>query len=83
VLATAAMDDINELLPHPIDKQKQYDTLAGYLIDKFGRIPGVRETLQADGYEFTIMKRNKTSITAVQMRDLLNGDAEKSSTGEE
>ena len=71
VIAKAAIPDINEQLPHPIDKAKQYDTLAGYLIDKFGRIPNLHDKLESEGYEFTVLKKNKTSIILVQMKDLV------------
>jgi CBS domain containing-hemolysin-like protein len=70
VIATAALSDINDQLPHPIDKAKQYDTLAGYLIDKFGRIPNTHDKLESEGYEYTVLKKNKTSIVLVQLKDL-------------
>lgn len=70
VIATAAISDVNDQLPHAIDKAKQYDTLAGYLIDKFGRIPNTHDKLESEGYEFTVLKKNKTSIVLVQMKDL-------------
>lgn len=70
VIATAAISDINNQLPHSIDKAKQYDTLAGYLIDKFGRIPNTHDKLEAEGYEFSVLKKNKTSIVLVQLVDL-------------
>lgn len=70
VIATAAISDINDELPHPIDKDKQYDTLAGYLIDKFGRIPNTHDKLEAEGYQFTVVKKNKASIVLVQLKDL-------------
>ncbi|MDU1903765.1 MAG: hemolysin family protein [Dysgonomonas sp.] len=70
VIATAAISDINDQLPHTIDKAKQYDTLAGYLIDKFGRIPNTHDKLESEGYEFSVLKKNKTSIVLVQMKDL-------------
>ncbi|NDW09264.1 hemolysin family protein [Dysgonomonas sp. 520] len=69
-IATAAISDINDQLPHSIDKAKQYDTLAGYLIDKFGRIPNIHDALECEGYEFKVLKKNKTSIVLVQLRDL-------------
>lgn len=81
VIATSAIADINDELPHPIDKDKQYDTLAGYLIDKFGRIPNTHDKLESEGYEFTVLKKNKTSIVVVQMKDLTaipaEGDSEQ------
>ena len=70
MIATAAISDINDQLPHTIDKAKQYDTLAGYLIDKFGRIPNTHYKLEAEGYEFSVLKKYKTSIVLVQLRDL-------------
>jgi CBS domain containing-hemolysin-like protein len=71
VLASATPDDINELLPHPIQKDEQYETLAGYLILKFGKIPVVKEKITFDNYEFTIVKKNKSTIALVQMVDLV------------
>ncbi len=79
VIATAAISDINNQLPHSVDKAKQYDTLAGYLIDKFGRIPNTHDKLQAEGYEFSVLKKNKTSIVLVQLVDLEHATEESSS----
>jgi len=67
VLASASLDDINDHLPHPIEKDKQYETLAGYLILKFGKIPSVKEKITGDNYEYSIVKRNKSSIILVQL----------------
>jgi len=67
VLASASLDDINDHLPHPIEKDKQYETLAGYLILKFGKIPAVKEKITGNNYEFSIAKRNKSSIILVQL----------------
>ncbi len=71
VMASASIDDINEMLPHPVSKDKKYETLAGFLIFKFGKIPNVRERIQIDDYEFIVLKRSKSSVLLVQMNDLL------------
>ncbi|MFA6401144.1 MAG: hemolysin family protein [Salinivirgaceae bacterium] len=71
VLASAALDDINELLPHPIKKDEQYETLAGYLILNFGKIPVVKEKLILENYEYSVLKKNKSTIVLVQLIDLL------------
>ena len=77
VLATASISDINDMLPHPIDdKDKQYDTLAGYLIDKFGRIPNIQDKLQSDQYEFTVINKTRTTIITVQVKDLTPSEEE-------
>lgn len=74
VLATASLSDINHELPHPIDKEKEYDTLAGLLIDKFGRIPNIYEKMESDNYEFTITNKTRTTIISVQVRDLTKSE---------
>ena len=70
VLASASLDDINELLPHPLTSNEEYETLAGYLILQFGRIPNLNEKISFDGYELTILKKNKNSIILAQLIDL-------------
>lgn len=85
VMATASISDINDELPHPIDdKDKQYDTLAGYLIDKFGRIPNIHDKLESDQYEFTVVNKTRTSIITVQVKDLApDNEEEKTTEGED
>ncbi len=70
VLASASLDDINDLLPHPLTVNEEYETLAGYLILKLGRIPNLNERISIDDYEFTILKKNKNSILLAQLVDL-------------
>ena len=70
VLASASLDDINELLPHPLTLGEEYETLAGYLILHFGKIPNINEKISFDNYEFTILKKNKNSIILAQLSDL-------------
>jgi CBS domain containing-hemolysin-like protein len=72
VLASAALDDINELLPRPIEKDEQYETLAGYLILKFGKIPNLKEKMTIENYEFSILKKNRSTVVLVQVIDLLD-----------
>jgi CBS domain containing-hemolysin-like protein len=59
------------MLPHPLTKDKVYETLAGLLIFKFGKIPNVKERIQIDDYECVIVKRSKSSVLLVQMHDLI------------
>ena len=70
VLASASLDDINEMLPHPLTLNEEYETLAGYLILQFGKIPNINEKITFDDYEFTILKKNKNSIVLAQLVDL-------------
>lgn len=70
VIASSSIDDINEQLPFPIEKNDQYETLAGFILLKFGRIPSVKEKIVVSGYEYSVLKKNKSSITMVQITDL-------------
>ncbi|MFN8396858.1 MAG: hemolysin family protein [Bacteroidia bacterium] len=70
VMAGASIDDINEFLPHPIKKDEHYETLSGLLSMQFGSIPAVNEQIEFDGYQFTILKRDKNVVTSVQLVDL-------------
>ncbi len=69
VLASASIDNINDLLPHSIEKSDLYETLAGYLILKMGKIPNQREKFILNNYEFSILKRTKSTIVLVQLID--------------
>lgn len=69
-MASAPLEDINNFLPFPIRKDGQYNTLAGYLNLKFGRIPNLNDQIILGQYEFTILKKSRNSISFVQLRDL-------------
>lgn len=68
--AFAFLNEINEFLPHPIEKEGGYETLSGKLIDTFGRVPNTNEKITFDEYEFTVLKKNRSAIAMVQIRDL-------------
>jgi len=70
VLASVSLDDLNDLLPHPLTRNEEYETLAGYLILKFKKIPNINDKISFDDYEFTILKKNKNSIILTQLNDL-------------
>ncbi|HEV7379300.1 MAG TPA: transporter associated domain-containing protein, partial [Dyadobacter sp.] len=57
-----------------IRKEAEYETLAGYLIWKFGRIPLVGEKLKTKRYEFTVLKKQRTSISQVKIKLLDSED---------
>jgi CBS domain containing-hemolysin-like protein len=70
VVSLATVKDINELLPHPIEEKDNYDTLAGFLITKFKRIPDTNDRIISNDYEFTVLRKNGSMITLVQVNDL-------------
>lgn len=74
VLGSASISDINDKLPHDISKESDYETLAGYLIWKFGRIPAVGEKLKTKHYEYTILKKQRSTISQVKITSTGSGD---------
>jgi len=70
VLGSASIENINEHLPHAIAPHEEYETLAGSLMVRFGRIPESGDRTVFDNYEFTILKMARNSIALVQLRDL-------------
>ncbi|QKZ13474.1 hemolysin family protein [Spirosoma sp. KUDC1026] len=74
VLAGQSLDDMNPLLPHPVQKRGNYETLAGLLLDRFGRLPEVGEKTVIDEYEATILAKNGNSIERVELLDVSEED---------
>jgi CBS domain containing-hemolysin-like protein len=74
VLAGQSLDDMNPLLPHPVQKRGNYETLAGLLLDRFGRLPEVGEKTVIDEYEATILGKNGNSIERVELLDVSKDD---------
>jgi CBS domain containing-hemolysin-like protein len=68
IIATASIRDINKFLPHPLQEDRRYDTLAGALITHLGRMPNINEKSVFEGYEFTILKRVRNRITLVRAK---------------
>ncbi len=50
------------------------ETLGGYLMDAFGRIPSVGEKLEREGFEFTVEELDEQRITQVTVVKLDKGD---------
>lgn len=71
ILADAAVSDINKHLDRPITENLEYDTIGGLLTYHFGRLPNVNEKIIVEDYEFTVLKKSKSNIILVQMRETL------------
>jgi CBS domain containing-hemolysin-like protein len=68
VIATATLSDINEFLPVPIENELKFETLAGVLIQAFGKIPSKNDKIIIKNYEVTILKRINNKISLVQLK---------------
>ncbi|MBF0406859.1 MAG: HlyC/CorC family transporter [Candidatus Riflebacteria bacterium] len=71
-LGSASIEKINQFLPAPIPKDKNYETLAGYLQNLSGKIPGIGEKVISEKYEFIILKKVRNAISLVKICFLRN-----------
>jgi CBS domain containing-hemolysin-like protein len=67
VNAMAAITDVNQALPIALPENPHYETVSGYINFIFGRIPAVNDKRRKDGYEITIMKRNRQSVDSIKL----------------
>lgn len=74
VFATAPINDINNHLPIPFEEDKRFDTLAGIIIQEFGKIPNVGEKIRIDEYEATVLERAGNKLITVQLKMIVDTD---------
>lgn len=70
VNAQATITDVNHVLPVALPENPQYETVSGYINFIFGRIPAVNDRRRKDGYDITILKRNRQSVESVKLNVL-------------
>lgn len=65
--ALATVYDVNELLPHDLPEDEDFDTIAGLITHAFGRIPEVGDSEECYGYLFTILKKTEQNIETIKL----------------
>ncbi len=65
--ATMQLDELNEELGLDLPEEEGVDSLAGFLLGRFGSVPEFDEKLEFNGYEFTIIKATKKRIEKVKI----------------
>jgi CBS domain containing-hemolysin-like protein len=68
VNAQAPITDVNQALPIALPENPQYETVSGYINYIFGRIPGINDKRKKDGYEITVLKRNRQSVESIRLK---------------
>lgn len=67
VNAQATIVDVNDSLPIALPENTHYETVSGYINYIFGRIPAVNDKRQKDGYDITIVSRNRQSVESIKL----------------
>jgi len=78
VSGIAPLHDVNNYLPVPFPENKQYNTLNGLILNRFGRIPPGNETFIMDKFEVTILERRQNILTLLKVKlveDVLSEEA--------
>ena len=68
--ARLEVEYLNERYELGITESEEYDTLAGYIISKYGRIPQEGEELRAEKFEIKILKREQSRLDLVSLKRL-------------
>ncbi len=65
------VDEINEhLADHELPERDDYDTVAGYVFSRLGRIPVVDETFVSDGIQFTVLRGDARHVARLRLQVL-------------
>lgn len=72
VNANAPISDVNQVLPIALPENPQYETVSGYINVVFGRIPAVNDKRLVDGYEVTVIKRNRQNVESVRFKHIVD-----------
>lgn len=68
VNAQATIVDVNDVLPIALPENSHYETVSGYINFIFGRIPAVNDKRLKDGYEITVITRNRQSVESIKFK---------------
>ena len=70
VLGKVHIDELNDRLGIGFPEDDNYDTIAGFLLDRMGRVPVQGETLDYDGIRITIVAATRRRIEMVRIEPL-------------
>ena len=65
ILGSAHLDEVETALKLVFDEEGEYDTLAGFLISKFGYIPTSGESYDYGGYSFAVEEADERRILSI------------------
>ncbi len=63
-------DDLRELLGVTLPDDDEYNTIAGLVIERFGRIPHVGESFQLDGWRFEVVDLDGARVDKLLLQRL-------------
>lgn len=73
--ASVSLDELGERLEHAFSEDREYDTLGGYLFDRFDKIPAVGQQIATAGRQFTVKALAGNRIAKVHISAADSGAA--------
>lgn len=70
VSGIAPLHDVNHFLPLPFPENKQYNTLNGLVLNRFGRIPSGNDPFRVEPYEIQVLERKQNILTMLRVKVL-------------
>ena len=70
VLGSAHIDEINDFLGLDLPEDEEYDTIAGYVLTRFGRIPRRDDVIETDGMRIVVLDANRRKVLKVKLEKL-------------
>ena len=59
--------DLNELLDTTLPEDDDFDTVAGFVLERLGRVPEVDESFEVAGLRFRVLDATPTHIERLQI----------------
>ncbi|TWP26544.1 HlyC/CorC family transporter [Apibacter muscae] len=78
------ISDINKFIPYPFEENEHYETLAGYISEKYNeRELKVNDIIDLDEYKGKILKMYRNSVESIQLKIIedLNNDSNTTEAG--
>ncbi len=63
--------DLNELLGTSLPEDDDFDTVAGFVLERLGRVPLVEESFEVAGLRFLVLAATQTRISQLQIERLV------------
>ena len=67
ISGTLPVDELSDLISLPLPDNRDYHTLAGFLLDRFGHLPGIGERVDAQGWRFEVVDIDGRRIDKVMV----------------
>lgn len=70
------LDDLNREFHYELPEDEEYDTIGGFMLSRFGRIPDAGEEHVWEGLKFTVLRAGERRIDRVRIERLDASDSE-------